>query len=52
MCKTHNKQKSKDVTNQENILARTDFSNIDFLITNSNNPIEKNKQKAVHRTEI
>ena len=52
MCITHNKQKPKGVTNQENILARTNFSNIDFLIINSNNSIEKNNQKAIHRKNI
>ena len=36
MCISCNKQKSKGVTNQENILADTNFSNIDSLITNSN----------------
>lgn len=29
------------MTNQQNILARTSFSKIDFLITNSNIPIRK-----------
>ena len=49
MCISHNKQKSKGVTNQENILAGTNFSNIDSLITNSNNRKKISKRQFTEK---